>query len=430
MPGSSARRHDDARDPLSMSVAVEAGDPPAPNHPRAWIALLVAFMLQATTAACLYGPFAVLLSSVEARTGAQRDLSSLGMLLVSLTSAVLAPFAGNLANRYSLRGLATLGVCMGIAGYLILGLVPNIYAYLVTYGLLIGGGMAFTGIVIPAMLVTNWYGKGRGRALGILHMPLLALVSPLTTTFVLKQFGAQAAYFSLAGIMAVNLLFLPLLVDRPDGTLASGAVGNEGNRSDARRLLSEIMRSSVFWTLALATAMVLSAGSTVSTHLVPMVMRWGLTDTEAATLISAGSLSGAAGAFLFGWLADRIGGALALVVCCIDVACLCALLLLEPGYVPLIVIVSLLGLHLAGAVPALTLALSKAYDPRHFGVAIGLATFVFMAISPFMAPVAGALYVHYGSYQVAIVVLIALAALGVVLAWSGRAALARAMAAK
>jgi MFS family permease len=378
-------------------------------------------MLQATTAACLFGPFAVLLTSVEARTGADRSMSSLGMLLVSMVSAILAPVAGNLAARFPLRPLAALGVVLGSAGYLSLAAWPDIRVYFAAYGLLVGGGMSLTGIVIPAVLVTRWYGANRGRALGILHMPLLALVSPIVVNYVLKHFGVEACYLLLAALMASNLLFLPLLQDRPPEETQAAAAGRAAEiERGSRRQITEIAKVSSFWALSLATAAIISAGSMVNTHMVPMVMQWGVTQSQAATLIAFGALSGAAGAFLLGWLADRLGGALALAICALDTAVLCALLLLKPGYPALIAIFSLLGLHVSGAVPAFTLALSRRFDAVQFGAAIGLGTFIFMAASPFMSPIAGALYVRFGSYSVALIILIGLLLLGVLLALAGR----------
>jgi MFS family permease len=397
------------------------------NHPLAWRALLVAFILQGTTVACLYGPFTVLLSAVEARTGAARDLSSLGMLLVSVSSALLAPVAGRVANRLSLRLLAVVGAMLGSLGYALMALVPNVYAYLAAYGLLIGPGMSLSGMIVPSMLVTRWYRRDRGRALGILHMPLLSLVSPLAVTFLLKSFGAGAAYFFLAGLMAVNLLLAPFLLDRPPGGAPAepenAGVGEHPTAS--RHSLGQIAGVPAFWALSLATAAVIASGSTITTHLVPMVRQWGVTDTQAASLVSIGALAGAAGAYIFGWLADKLGGARALALCCFDTAVLCAVLLLQPGYLVLAPVLALLGLHLAGAVPVFTLALSKAFGPNAFGAAFGLGSFVFMALSPIMAPVAGAIFVRLGSYAPALIVLIVLLFVGMALAIAGSGAIAR-----
>lgn len=406
---------------MSGSALDAALPTPAGNHPQAWRALLVAFLLQATSAACLYGPFAILLTTVEERTGASRTLSATGMLAVSMASALLSPVAGSLAARLPLRRLALLGVLLNVAGYLALAAWPDIRVYFAAYGLLIGGGMAFTGIVIPAVLVARWYGEHRGRALGILHMPLLALLSPIVINAVLRHSGAAACYLVLAATMASNVLFLPFLKDRPpvtDEVQATGMAPVDDQRD--RHRIAVIARVPSFWALSLATAAIISAGSMINTHLVPMVVQFGLTSTQAATLISFGGLSGAVGAFLFGWLADRLGGARALALCALDMAVLAALFLLKPGYVPLIVIMSLIGLNVSGAVPAFTLALSRRFDNLQFGAAIGLGTFIFMAISPFMSPIAGAMFVRFGDYRAALIVLVVLLLLGVLLALAGK----------
>jgi MFS family permease len=403
------------------------GEAETANHPLAWRALLMAFMLQATSVACLYAPFSILLTAVEARTGAGRDVSSLGMLLVSLSSACLAPLAGYLAGRLPLRLLAAAGALLCSSGYALMALVPSIQAYLLAYGLLVGPGMALSGIVVPSVLVTRWFRAGRGRALGILHMPLLALVSPIAVNWLLRTHGAAAAYLLLAGTMAANLLLLPLLLDRPPGASSLADKGIIANEADTGRGgLKRVATTPAFWALSLATTAVLTSAAAINTHLFAMVTQWGISDLHAATLPSFGALAGAAGAYIFGWLADRLGGPVALALCCFDTALLCLALFLQPDYPMLIVFISLFGVHVAGAVPAFTLALSKISGPDAFGAAFGLGSFVFMVLSPFMTPISGAIFVRTGSYSLALIILIVLALMGAALALLGRAGTHRA----
>jgi len=151
-----------------------------------------------------------------------------------------------------------------------------------------------------------------------------------------------------------------------------------------------------------------------------MVKPWGVGDTQIATLPMAGALAGALGAVAFGWLADRLGAARTLALCACDTALLCAVFLLHPSYPVLLPLVGLLGLHLAGAVPALTLALSRIFGQESFGAAFGLSTFVFMVLSPFVTPIAGVIFSRFHTYAPALILLIALLVAGMALALAGQ----------
>jgi MFS family permease len=174
--------------------------------------------------------------------------------------------------------------------------------------------------------------------------------------------------------------------------------------------------------LSLSTTCVLASGIMMGVHLVPMVTQWGITHTQAATLVSVGSLAGIAGAVFFGWLADRIGGARTIALICVCCIVMWGLMLLHPAFLPLIGLVALTGVNVAGVIPAFTLTLSKIVPKEEFGPAYGAGSLIFMALSPLMAPVAGVIYARTGGYTNAIFLLAAILAVGMLLAWSAGAA--------
>src|SRR5450432_1999680 len=106
---------------------------PTQNHPLSRRMLLVAFLMQTTMVACLYGPFTIMLSAVETRTHATRGITSLGITLVSLTTGLLAPLGGCLVERLSLRLLGIVGLSLTAMGFAILTVSPSIHAFLIAY---------------------------------------------------------------------------------------------------------------------------------------------------------------------------------------------------------------------------------------------------------------------------------------------------------
>jgi MFS family permease len=397
---------------------------PVRNHPLARRMLLVAFLMQSTMVACLYGPFTIMLSAVETRTHATRAITALGITLVSLTSGLLAPLAGYLVERFSLRLLAIIGLSLTAMGYALLAVSPGIHAYLLAYGLLIGPGACLSITVVPTVLITRWFAVHRGRALGMLHMPILSMITPLIVVRLLDQYGLPTDYLFLTALIATVIAAAAFIIDRPpadyDASTASGRGASPPTRKSHGLLL--MLRRPVFWALSLSTTCVLASAITLGTHLVPMVTQWGITHMQAATLVSAGSLASIMGALFFGWLADRIGGARTIVLICVSSIAMWGLMLLHPAFPLLIGLVALFGLNMAGVVPAFTLSLSKIFTKEDFGPAYGAGSFVFQGLSPVMAPVAGVIYARTGAYTNTIYLLTVILALGMLLALSAGAA--------
>jgi MFS family permease len=166
--------------------------------------------------------------------------------------------------------------------------------------------------------------------------------------------------------------------------------------------MPQLLRSVPFW--ALTTAFMASAAGSIilTAHMAPMARAWGFSATLAATLLSTQSFAGIAGTVVFGWVADRLGGARALALVVFDAAVLWTLLLLHPPFIATAAIIALAGLHGAGAVPVLSVALSEAFGRESFSRAFGLANLVNLPVSVACVPAAAMVYARTGSYAGAI----------------------------
>jgi MFS family permease len=370
------------------------------NHPLAVRMAIIAFLCQSITFACMWGAFGVLLAPVEARLSVGRDLSSLAVPLVSIGSALLAPVVGILAGKISLRVLMMIGAVMSIAGYLLLALSHSIAMYLVAYGLLVGPGMCLCGQVLPSTLVARWFAVNRGRALGFVHLPIVLTLLPLIIAYILRAFDLPAAYGMLAGLMAVALLPMLFIVDfPPSATDPSGEDETAEALAHPSATTGEIIREPRFWALVLGMAAILSGQIMFSAHLVPMAMGWGVNATTAAGLLSLTALAGMAGALILGWVADKLGGRLALVIACLDSIVLWLILLAHPPVAIAAAVVALIGFHGAAGLPLFGMAASQLFGQASFGRAFGLGT---LGMLPFMVaavPIAAMVYVRTGSYS-------------------------------
>lgn len=376
-----------------------------PNHPLAFRMAVIAFLNQAITAGSAWGSFSVLLSANESRLGIGREQSTLAVPAVLLVLAVMAPIVGTLATRYPMRRVSVAGAVLSLAGFLLLALTRSYPLYLFAYGVLLGPGLAVSS-VMPSTLVTRWFGANRGKALGLVNIPLVFTLMPLTATHVLHGYGLPATYLMLA-CLAVVTLAANLMISDPPAAATAPAVGAAGAVQPAEATMSrlgDLLRNRRFWMLALAANASTAGSIVVTAHIVPMAMSWGDTAAQAAVLLSVFSLVAMGGPIFYGWLGDRLGGARTLAVLLLGSTVLWTILLLHPSFTLLLVVMGLLGFHAVGAAPVLGLALSEVFGPRDFSRAYGMANLVALPFTVIAAPAAGLIYARSGSYSGVIVV--------------------------
>ena len=407
-------------------LSAEYTDSAESNHPLAVRMAAIAFINQNITVACIWGSFSVLLGAVEARLGVGRELSTLAVPAVNLATAALAPVAGVLAVRYSLRSLMLWGTALSVSGFAVLAFTASYPLYLAAFGLLLGPGMA-VGAVLPATLVTRWYKVNRGRALGIVCAPIVIALVPLVSTWMLQSHGLSAAYATLGALSMVSLIANFFIIDHPPMTdSAATATDTNAARGPAAgaMTMARLLRSPLFWALMLAYIASITGSIVITSQMVPVAQSWGMSATRAATLISIQSFAGIAGTVMFGWIADRLGGVLALAILVFNAAVLWALLLFQPTFAAALVIVGLIGVHGAGAIPVLSVALSESFGRESFSRAYGLVNLVNLPFAVVSVPAAAMVYARTGSYAGAILgqaCFLALGSLVVMIARRGRA---------
>lgn len=325
---------------------------------------------------CLMGSFSVMLASVEQRMGVTREMSTVGGPIVIFGSALIASLVGPLMGKYSLRLLMCIGACLSLAGYLILAFTTSYPLYLASYALLFGPSMAIAGSVGPATLVTRWFNRNRGLALGLVHLSIVITVIPVLCNWMLEQHGAQTTYLMLAAIVGVCLVPITLMIrDHPPLSLQPSAAGeHDAEHQDKSVTVGQILKQPVFWALSLVAALIITSIMVLTFNMVPLAESLGIDRARGALLASVMAFSGMAGSVLFGWIADKIGGAKGLALLAFNSSVLLGLLLLDLPYVALAVVIGLLGLHGAGMIPNLSRALAHSLGREGFSRAFGMST--------------------------------------------------------
>jgi MFS family permease len=383
------------------------------NHPQAKRMAVIAALSHNITIGCLFGSFGVLMASVEQRLGVSRELSAMGVSLVTICNAILSPVVGTLATRFSLRTLFTLGAILSALGYALLATSHSFTLYMIAYGLLLGPGMALSGVVLPSTLITRWFDAGRGKVLGLVHMPIFIGVVPVLSSILLARYGAQFTYAAFAVLIAVILVPLSMtIIDYPPQSALANERGGTNNAATMHAAVesltaTQILRAPRFWAFAIPAATIITSVVVLNTHLIPLAGSWGISATAGATLLSVFALAGIPASIMWGWVADKIGGGTAMTICAIGTAVLWMGLLTGPNYPIALLLIGLLGVHGTASIPLMVMALSEAFGQQSFSRAYGLSTMLTLPFTVIGIQASSAMFVKTGSYSLVISVMIA-----------------------
>lgn len=404
---------------MQADAAVPEG---APNHPLAVRMGVIAGVSHNVVIGTVMGHFSVMLASTEQRMGLTTQEASLGIPLVLIGSSVVAPFAGVLLARYSLRLILVIGALLTVAGFALLGLSNSYPLYLLAYGLFLGPALSLTGSVGPATLVTRWFNRNRGLALGVVHLPIVIAILPVALNWFIEHYGHVAAYLTLAVLAAILLVPLTLLaVDHPPGGEASAPEPAEMRTADGSFSVAQLLAQPRFWAMCLAVIASMASSVLLGSLLVPMGMSWGFTSGESALIQSIMAAVGILGSVLFGWISDRIGGARTLALIAFDCAILWVLLLIQPPFALTALIVGLIGMHGAGAIPGISKAITEAFGQASFSRGFGVNTVISLPFIVFAIVGSAGVYTATGSYRPAIVAMAGYFVVALVLAlFAGR----------
>lgn len=344
---------------------------------------VVAFLAHNVIIGSLFGTAGVLLKPLQERLHAPGELVALAMPMVMVGSAVLASVVGVLAARYSLRILLATAATMVVTGWILLAFTTNIVVFLCVYGMLFGPAMAIGGSVLPPTLVTRWFSRNRGLAIGLVHLPVVITIMPIMADWVMTGYGMTTAFLTLAAFAA--LLLYPAAIalqDHPPGErdlTASESVHPTG-AGKIGLTIGQLVRNRVFWCYAFTAGALNTSSVVLGVHLVSMGESWGIGHVDAVSLASIMSLVGLGGSVFYGWVADRLGGARTLALIALVDAVLWSLLLLQPPFPIVASLIGLLGMGGAGSIPALSKGIGESFGQEAFSRAFGFSSTVVLPL--------------------------------------------------
>lgn len=395
-----------------------------------WVVLAASFL----TLGVMYGvtyAFPVFFVALVGVFGWSRASTASVFSLNMLVAGLSAPLVGHLVDRYGPRRVLPWGAVLLGAGLVLCAAIQQLWHLWIAFGLVAALGGSILGPVTHTALLSNWFVRSRGSAIGIAFAGMgtgLFLFSPLAQV-VIDRVGWRGT-FALMGLLSMILL-LPLIGlcqrDRPEELGLAPDGGWERVRPSATMAPSPVnmadgvslaaaLRTARFWGFVACFFFTPVSMFAVTTHQVAHVVDLGFPKMTAVNVLGAVGLLSSIGRVLFGILSDRIGrvGAASSSYLCSALGIL-ILLVLAPGWGVgwLYLFALLFGIAFGARGPIVSAMTADTFRGRQYGTIFGLihlSNGVGAALGPWMG---GVLYDATGSYGLAFGM--ALAAVG--LAW-------------
>jgi MFS family permease len=255
--------------------------------------------------------------------GNAESFIAFGATLTFFFAGILSPLAGWLIQRFRLKTLMLAG-CAMLGGALIVHSQTSTPWVVYAARTVMGVSLCFVGVLPSIVLVSKWFVRRRGLALGILltGTSIGGVVIPQIATPLITAYGWRMAMVIVS--LLVWLLLVPAVVllmketpadigMLPDG---DGVVADQAPVAVTGMRAGEAFRTPLFWLLALCAAAVFYPIFVTTQQFILQAMKIGLSPAQASFSLSALFFVSVAGKFLFGWLSDRFEPTRVMIACC------------------------------------------------------------------------------------------------------------------
>ncbi|MCX7366396.1 MAG: MFS transporter [Alphaproteobacteria bacterium] len=357
---------------------------------------------------------AVALPAVQADLGVSRADISFAYSMNMLGFFAGGVLAGRMVDRRGIVATAIVSTLSLAVGFVLAPTTSSLVLFSAAQ-VLIGVSAAATFAPLVAD-VSHWFEKRRGVAVAIAASGnyIAGAVWPPIVELMISAHGWRTTYLAAAALCLVTMIPLALMLKRraPDHEAAHATA--VAHRSQAGLGLSPNALQALLGVAGISCCIAMSMPQV---HIVAYCADLGYGVARGAQMLSLMLGFGIVSRVASGWLADRVGGAMTLLIGstlqCVALVCY----LISDSLTSLYLASALFGLFQGGIVPSYAIIVREYFPPREAATRVGLAvstTIVGMALGGWMG---GMLFDMTGSYRAAFINGIAWNVLNAAIAW-------------
>jgi MFS family permease len=406
----------------------QSGTRPAPGINYGGVIIALAILLNFASMAFFYS-YGVFLKPLAEHLGSSRTQASLPSMIFLFSMSFSAPIVGILLDKYPIKITMVLSTLIMGAGLLLMGQVNSHLQLYIIVSLFIGFSIQGMGALATTKLLTNWFHRYRGLALGAsaIGLSISAMLMPVLSTTLISHYDWKISYMIFGvSLIAITPLIWFFIYTTPaqKGLLAdfnqpvSEATASQNHQQEKVYSSTDILKSTLFWKIIFVIGVPSGVLVTMITHTVSFLSDIGFSAIDAAKIFSTVGIAALAGKVGWGWLIDRFDSRIAILLALVIQASGIALFIIGESYWQFTAAAIVYGFGMASIPSFQGVLVAKGFGNASFGKVFG---YTLPAMLPFTL---GFIYLgafmhdKFSSYNPAFYTFIALFAVAALIATS------------
>jgi MFS family permease len=296
--------------------------------PGWWIMLVTAIISGLGGVFYMQG-FSALFKPLSDELSLSRATASAAAGIGTACNGLVFLLSGWLSDRHGPKWVIIAGICLMVAGLVLMNFITSLWNYYIVWGVIIAGGHTLGFTVADDKILTDWFISKRGLALG-LRFALVGIIGVITLpliSWLIATQGWRMTCLIWAGVIFVSIPFVLYFVKqrRPEyyGLLPDGAKAESGLEAgidimvargveyaarfqETEFTLRQAMRTPSYWVLTVVLTIGFVVFQSFNAHCIPFLTDRGIDPIVAGSMMAMMGFFTIPSRFLAGFIADRI----------------------------------------------------------------------------------------------------------------------------
>ena len=374
--------------------------------------------------------YPVIQLQLEKELNLSRFVTTLTIPIFMMCSAIFFPIVGKLLDQYSVKKIIVWGGFIYSISLMSLYLTFNYFTFILIYGLPIALGATLMGNLATSKLVSSWFERQAGRALGIaaVGVSFAGFIFPNLTQYFLMdilflEWREVYLVFGIFLLVIITPLIFFLVIDKPDdvGQEVDGGMKEIGMEPDenigVEWEIKDLLKNSNFWILTIVFALQFSSMMAILAHLTFYASERGWAD-QAAFIFGMYAIPAMLSKVVFGWLVEKkLDPRMAVSISLAFQAMGLLLITTTQSPTQLALVIALFGFGGGAGLPMSNILFRNTFTPKSFGTSRGLSQPFIFLMQAVGTPGVALIFQYYGNYNNAFLMLTVMVVLAIFIIW-------------
>jgi len=374
--------------------------------------------------------YPVIQLQLEKELNLSRFVTTLTIPIFMMCSAIFFPIVGKLLDQYSVKKIIVWGGFIYSISLMSLYLTFNYFTFILIYGLPIALGATLMGNLATSKLVSSWFERQAGRALGIaaVGVSFAGFIFPNLTQYFLMdvlflEWREVYLVFGIFLLLIITPLIFFLVIDKPGdvGQEIDGGMKEIGIEPDenigVEWEIKDLLKNSNFWILTIVFALQFSSMMAILAHLTFYASERGWAD-QAAFIFGMYAIPAMLSKVVFGWLVEKkLDPRMAVSISLAFQAMGLLLITTTQSPTQLALVIALFGFGGGAGLPMSNILFRNTFTPKSFGTSRGLSQPFIFLMQAVGTPGVALIFQYYGNYNNAFLMLTVMVVLAIFIIW-------------